>query len=257
MPRLQDKIVMVTGAASGLGAAFSRAAAEAGAAVVLADIDAHAGQALCEVLAAAGADTLFLHLDVARETAWQEAMAEVERRHGRLDVLVNNAGIALRGSIADCSLADWQRTLDVNLTGVFLGCRAALPLMREGGGSIINVSSIYGLVGGDQVAAYCAAKGGVTLLTRSAALHGAKCSPPVRVNSIHPGFVETPMVLGSIGALDAGAAAAARARIEGITPLGRLATPDDIVGAFLLLASDEARYITGAQFTVDGGLTAQ
>lgn len=257
MYALRDKIVMLTGAASGLGAAFSRAAAEAGATVVLTDIDECAGRALSDTLAEAGATTLFQRLDVRREAAWHDVMAELNGRFGRLDVLVNNAGIALRGSIADCPLDDWQRTLDVNLTGVFLGCRAALPLMRQAGGSIINVSSIYGLVGGDQVAAYCAAKGGVTLLTRSAALHGAKCSPPVRVNSIHPGFVETPMVQGSMALLEGPAAAAARARIEGMTPLGHLATPDDIVGIFLLLASDASRYITGAQFTVDGGLTAQ
>ncbi len=257
MDQLQNKIVMITVAASGLGTAFSQAAAAAGAAVVLTDIDEGAGRALSETLTQAGATTMFLRLDVRHEASWHEAMSQVERRFGRLDVLVNNAGIALRGSIADCSLEDWRRTLDVNLTGVFLGCRSALPLMRQAGGSIINVSSIYGLVGGEQVAAYCAAKGGVTLLTRSAALHGATCSPQIRVNSIHPGFVETPMVQGSLASLDSAAAAASRARIEGITPLGRLAAPDDIAGIFLLLASDASRYITGAQFTVDGGLTAQ
>ncbi|MDF3835179.1 SDR family oxidoreductase [Cupriavidus basilensis] len=255
MLRLQDKVVMITGAASGLGAAFSRAAALAGASVVLADIDDAAGQGLAEALRAEGASAGYQRLDVTSEAGWETAMAAVRERHGRLDVLANNAGIALRGSVADCSLADWQRTLDVNLTGVFLGCRAALPLMRAGG-AIVNVSSVYGQVGGAQVAAYCAAKGGVTLLTRSAALHGAALKPPVRVNSIHPGFVDTPMTQGALDLPDA-SGTTARKRIEGMTPLGRLATPDEIVGVFLLLASDEGRYITGSQFTVDGGLTAQ
>lgn len=255
MQRLQDKVVMVTGAASGLGAAFVRAAAQAGARVVLADIDDAAGRVLAEALRAEGAQAHYQTLDVTSETGWEAAMGAVRERHGKLDVLVNNAGIALRGSVADCTLADWQRTLDVNLTGVFLGCRAALPLMGAGG-AIINVSSVYGQVGGAQVAAYCAAKGGVTLLTRSAALHGATLKPPVRVNSIHPGFVDTPMVRDALDQRDAGGGTA-RARIEAFTPLGRLATPEEIVGVFLLLASDEGRYITGSQFTVDGGITAQ
>lgn len=255
MQRLQDKVVMVTGAASGLGAAFARAAAQAGARVVLADIDDAAGRILAQALRAQDVQAHYQTLDVTSEADWEAAMGAVRERHGKLDVLVNNAGIALRGSVADCTLADWQRTLDVNLTGVFLGCRAALPLMGAGG-SIVNVSSVYGQVGGAQVAAYCAAKGGVTLLTRSAALHGATLKPPVRVNSIHPGFVDTPMVQGALDQRDAGGGTA-RARIEAFTPLGRLATPEEIVGVFLLLASDEGSYITGSQFTVDGGITAQ
>ncbi|WP_174422898.1 SDR family NAD(P)-dependent oxidoreductase [Cupriavidus basilensis] len=151
--------------------------------------------------------------------------------------------------------ADQIVIIGASVAGMCMGCRAALPLMGAGG-SIVHVSSVYGQVGGAQVAAYCAAKGGVTLLTRSAARHGATLKPPVRVNAIHPSFVDTPMVQGALDQRDAGGGTA-RARIEAFTPLGRLATPEEIVGVFLLLASDEGRHITGSQFTVDGGITAQ
>lgn len=189
---LEGKVALITGGARGLGFAFGKALAEAGAAVVLADVLADQGKAAAAQLAAAGHTASFLTLDVSSETAWIETVGAVKAGHGRLDVLVNNAGIAGGGSVLDTTIEDWNRTIAINLTGVFLGCKHGIPLIAaSGGGSVINISSIFGQVSDFLTCAYSASKGGVRLMTKSAALMCAELKSNVRVNSVHPGFVHT------------------------------------------------------------------
>jgi NAD(P)-dependent dehydrogenase (short-subunit alcohol dehydrogenase family) len=258
MNRLEDRIVLVTGAAMGLGQAFSNAVANEGASVVLTDVNVAAGQQAAAEIVAAGGRAEFLELDVTSEAAWAAVAATLESKYGRLDALVNNAGFAAAGSVEDCELDAWNRTMQVNVTGVFLGCKTLLPLLkRSAGGSIINISSIFGMVGDQAAIAYNASKGAVRLLTKSAALHCAGLNPPVRVNSVHPGFVETPMVANVVASLPEDFAAEYMARTVGLVPLGRIAQPSDLVGIVLFLASDESRYCTGSEFVVDGGFTAR
>ncbi len=178
-----------------MGLAFSQAMAAEGATVILADIAAEAGDKAAGAILDNGGKAEFVQLDVARAGEWTALAGVLEAKYGRLDVVVNNAGVGLGGSIEDCLLDVWQKTLDVNLTGVFPGCRTMLPLLRKSAaGAIINISSIFGIVADQAAVAYCASKGAVRMLTKSAAMHGATMNPPIRVNSVHPGFVETPMV---------------------------------------------------------------
>jgi len=258
MSRLEGKIVLVTGAAMGLGQAFAKATAAEGARVVLADFNAEAGQQAVAEIVAGGGLAEFVEIDVSSEAAWATVAATLEEKYGRLDVLVNNAGFAGPGSVEDCEMDVWNRTLSVNVTGVFLGCKAMLPLLkRSEGGSIINISSIFGMVGDQAAIAYNASKGAVRMMTKSAALHCATLEPPVRVNSVHPGFVETPMVANAVASLPEDYAAEYMARTVGLVPLGRIAQPSDLVGIVLFLAADESRYCTGSEFVVDGGFTAR
>jgi NAD(P)-dependent dehydrogenase (short-subunit alcohol dehydrogenase family) len=250
--RLAGKTAFITGAASGLGKAMAEMFVREGAWVAIADIDAAGGK---RVAGALGDAATFLALDVTREEAWIEALAAAVGAFGSLDILVNNAGVAMVGSVEKTSLEDWRRVQSVNLDGVFLGCKHGIPHLRAaGGGSIINVSSVAGLVGDPSLAAYCASKGGVRLLTKSVALHCARRKDGIRCNSLHPVFAETPMV----ESLFAGAPnpAAKRAALEAAVPLGRFAAPEEVAGMAVYLASDEARFITGGEFVVDGGLTA-
>jgi 3(or 17)beta-hydroxysteroid dehydrogenase len=241
MARLQDKIVLITGAAGAVGRAVAAAVKREGAGVIATDLAAEAG--------------IDHVLDVTAEEAWQSVLAAVDRRHGRLDGLVNSAGIVHLGTVEDTDYATWRRVLAVNLDGTFLGCRHALALLKRRGGAIVNLSSISGIVGGHNLAAYNASKGGVRLLTKSVALHGARLKPPVRCNSIHPAFLEGPMVeeiLAQTGRPDV-----ARGQLARDIPLGRLGEPAEVAELCVYLLSDESRFVTGAEFAIDGGLTAR
>jgi NAD(P)-dependent dehydrogenase (short-subunit alcohol dehydrogenase family) len=199
---------------------------------------------------------LCLALDVTKEGHWARAMDTVLERFGRLDVLVNNAGLALTKSLEETTLDEWRQVMAVNLDGAFLGTRAAIGVMKEtGGGAIVNLSSAAGLVGAPMLAAYSAAKGGLRLFTKSAALYCAEQRYGIRVNSLHPGFTDTAM-LDSIAEVY-GEAATVKAKLAKRQPLGRLAEPEEVARAALYLASDEAAYMTGAELVLDGGFTAQ
>ena len=245
---LQGKVALVTGAAAGLGDAAARRLAEAGATVVVTDID-EGGAAVAESLGGS-----FVRHDVASETDWADAIAHVERRHGRLDILVNNAGITLMGSIEDMDLAGFRRTIDIDLIGTFLGCKAALPLMkRGGGGSIVNIASISGLQASANLVAYNAAKAGVTLMTKSIALHCAQTRTGIRVNSIHPGVIRTAMldkVMAQVPNPEE-----LMAGFVATHPVGHIGEPGDIAEMVLFLASDRSKFVTGAAMAVDGGAT--
>ncbi len=256
MARLAGKVALVTGAASGIGRATARAMAEEGAAIVATDLNETDGAALAEEIEGAGGQGLFLRHDVSQEDDWAAVMAALGARFGRLDVAVNNAGIGEPLPIRQTSLADWRRTIAVNLDGVFLGTKAAIEAMAvSGGGSIVNISSVLGIVGSPASAAYSAAKGGVRLLSKSAALECAEAGLGIRVNSVHPGYIETPMVQ---DAFERRAdPAATRKHIEGLHPLGHLGDAADIAAAIVFLASDDSKFVTGTELVVDGGFTAR
>ena len=242
--RLEGKTALVTGGARGQGAAHGRRLAEEGAAVVLGDILEEAGEAHAEELRAAGHNVLFLRLDVTDPDDWNAAAHVAESRFGRLDVLVNNAGVVRVAPIVDESDDGWHTTMAVNATGVFYGMRAAIPaLRRSGGGSIINIASIYGPVGAPGYVAYTASKGAVIAMTKVAALEHAQHR--IRVNAICPGPVRSPM-----------SEHEGDASVD-ITPLRRRAEPDEISSAVAFLASDDAVYVTGAELAIDGGYLAR
>jgi 3(or 17)beta-hydroxysteroid dehydrogenase len=241
MQRLKDKVVLITGAAGSVGKAVAQAAMAQDAIVVTTDL---AGRQ--------GSDHV---LDVTSELDWLRVIAEIGRRYERLDGLVNAAGLAALGNIEETDFAAWRQILAVNLDGTFLGCKHGLALLKRRGGAIVNVSSVAGLVGGHNFAAYNASKGGVRLLTKSVALHGARLDPKVRCNSIHPAFLDGPMVddiLKSTEYPDG-----ARARLTRDIPLGRFGTAAEVADMAVYLLSDESRFVTGSEFVIDGGLTAR
>lgn len=251
--RIEGKIALVTGAASGLGEAIARRFAAEGAAVVLADIDADNGKALAAEL---GGGASFVVLDVTREDQWIAAFEEIEARHGRLDVLVNCAGITTYGSVEEVTLDAFRHELDVDLLGPFLGCKHALPLMRRvktemGGGSVINIASMASIRAEHYLVAYNAAKAGVTHMTKSVALHYAKAGTGIRCNSVHPGVIHTPIldkVLAQAEDPDA-----LYAEWLALHPVGRIGKPEEVAALCLYLASDESAFATGAEFVLDGG----
>lgn len=255
---LEGKVALVTGGARGLGLAFGTGLAQVGARVVLADVLEDDGKVAAASLRERGHDVSFIRLDVSSEQDWAAVLDGVKSSHGRLDVLVNNAGIAGGGTVLDTTLEDWNRTLAINLTGVFLGCKHAIPVIAAGGGgSVINISSIFGQVSDWLVCAYSASKGGVRSLTKNAALMCAEAGLNVRVNSVHPGFIDTPMVKEGVAATPPEIGEPYMARTVGQTPLGRMGMPEDLAGAIVFLASDASRYMTGSEVTVDGGFTAR
>jgi 3(or 17)beta-hydroxysteroid dehydrogenase len=255
MNRVAGKVCMITGGSLGLGRASARMLAREGAKVVITDLKDAEGVALSDEINNAGGEAVFVHHDVALDDDWRAAMATALKRFGRLDVLVNNAGVALAGGVEDTSLEQWRWLMGINLDAVFLGTKHAVAAMKTGGGSIINLSSIEGLIGDPNLAAYNASKGGVRLLTKSVALDCARRGYRIRVNSIHPGYIRTPMVEGYVAAqADAGAALKA---IAALHPLGHLGEPDDIAFGVLYLASEESKFMTGSELVIDGGYTAQ
>ncbi len=239
---LPGRIVLVTGAAGTIGRAICAAVTASGGAIIRSDL--------------AGRPGMDLALDVTREEDWAGAMTTIERQHGRLDGLVNNAGIVLIGDVECTSLADWRRVMAINADGVFLGCKHAMPLLAKSAApSIVNISSVSGLVGGANLAAYNASKGAVRLLSKSVALSGARKTPPVRCNSVHPAFVEGDMVDQLVGwARDP---ARAKERMGADIPLGRLARPEEIANAVVWLLSDASSFMTGSEVVLDGGLVAK
>ncbi|NLR73052.1 glucose 1-dehydrogenase [Novosphingobium sp. ERN07] len=250
--RLKGKVALVTGGSCGIGSAVSRAFAREGAKVVITDIRVGEGNALARRLRADGVEALFLRQDVTQEQGWQEVCDQVVEHFGGLHILVNNAGIALTGSIETQTFADWRTTMAINLDAVFLGTRAGVLAMRDGGGSIINLSSIEGIVGNPHVPAYNASKGGVRLLTKSAAIHCARAGYRIRVNSVHPGYVGTALVQDALAHLPEDFADKTLERI----PMQRFGEVEEIAATVVFLASDESSYMTGSELVVDGGLIA-
>ncbi len=250
--RVAGKIALITGGASGIGRAAAQRLAAEGATVIVTDRD---GPGAAAVAAALGAPHAAATLDVTDEAAWAAVVADAVARHGRLDVLVNSAGIGRHGDIESTTLADFRLMYRVNVEGTFLGCRAAVGAMKAHGGAIVNLSSVAGLIGVPDLAGYCASKGAVRLLTKSVALHCAKQGYRIRCNSLHPSFIDTPMVDAMAAAL--GDPAAAKAQLGRAAPLGRLGHVDDVTAAILYLASDEGAFVTGAELAIDGGLTAR
>ena len=248
--RLLGKIALVTGGASGIGLATGRRFASEGATVILADIALGRAEE-----AAAGSDRLeAIELDVTDDAAWEAVVDDVVRRHGALDVLVNSAGIAPFADIETCTTAEWHRTMTVNVDSVFFGCRNAVRAMKERGGCIVNISSVSGLIGGHNTAAYNASKGAVRLLTKSVALHCARKRYGIRCNSVHPTFIETPMLENVVVATRD--PERTRATLTASVPLGRIGRADEVAAMILYLASDESAFVTGAEFVIDGGMTA-
>ena len=247
--RLKDKVAIITGGASGIGKATAILFAEHGAKIIVADIDAQGANQTVTDIHDAGNEGIYVQTDVSVSENTQRMVQEALNNYGKLDILFNSAGIAMRLPVGDLPEADWHRCLNVNLTGVYLCSKAAIPAMQKnGGGSIINMSSIYGLVGGDVRAAYVASKGGVTNLTRGMALDYVVDN--IRVNCICPGFVETPLVAGVVKT------AQEYRNLADKHPMRRLAQPEEIAYGALYLASDESAFVTGIALPIDGGYTA-
>lgn len=251
MTRLQGKVALISGGARGQGAAEAMLFAREGAKVVIADILDDEGKQLEAQIAELGGDATYIHLDVTSSEQWDDAVQATLDRYGRLDILVNNAGVLLRKSLEDTSIQEWDTVLDINAKGVFLGTKSAIPAMREaGGGSIINISSIAGLIGSrNATPAYQSSKGAVRLLTKATAIQYA--SEDIRCNSVHPGMIVTAMTDEIL------ADPALKQDYYDRIPLGRLGTVDDIANGVLFLASDDSSFVTGSEIVIDGGLVAQ
>ncbi len=247
--RLENKVAFISGGGRGMGEVMAKLFAQEGASVVIGDVLEDEGKQVEAAINETGANCLFVRLNVTDETQWQQAVAATATRFGKLDILINNAGIYRTNKIENTSVEEWDQVLAINGKGVFLGTKAAIPEMRKaGGGSIINLSSVAGLVGSADSGAYNASKGAVRLLTKSTAIQYAK--EGIRANSIHPGTIETPMTA------DLLSGEGRRDRINR-TPLRRLGRADDVAYGALYLASDEASFVTGSELVIDGGRTAE
>ena len=267
MNRVEGRTALISGGARGIGAATARCLAAGGARVVIGDLLEAEGRRTAESIAAGGSEAAFMRLDVTREADWHACVEFTRSRFGGLDILVNNAGIAVSGSTEELRLEDWRRIQAVNIDGVFLGTKACLPLLRQhacrwpGGSAIVNVSSILGLVGIDGASAYSMTKGAVRLYTKSTALEFARRGYRIRVNSVHPGYIETEMGRGALQRMiDRGLAkdeTGARNVLNLMHPIGHMGQPEDVANAIAFLASDDAAFVTGSELVVDGGYTAQ
>jgi len=258
MGRLSGKVAIVTGGSMGIGRGTSLLFAQEDARVVVAARGEAAGSAVVEEFRAAGGEAIFAKLDVSREEDWARAIDETIAAFGKLNILVNNAGISLGHDVEETSLDEWNKVMSINATGVFLGMRYAIAMMKDLGEpcAIVNHSSIDGQVGEAGLFAYCASKGAVTVMTKSAALAMGAKGYRIRINSVHPGYVHTPMTEGE--AADFGLSPDEYfAKVGAQHPIGFIGEPIDIAYLDLYLASDESKWVTGAEFTIDGGWTAQ
>jgi len=256
MRQVEGKVAIVTGGASGIGAACATTLAREGAKVVVTDLDDAGGQGVVDRIASADGNAIFLHQDVSTEESWPNVIEATERCFGRLDVMVANAGIGILCKAVEMSLTDWRRQTAVNLDGVFLSVKYAVPAMRRaGGGSIVITSSVAGLRGSAGLAGYCATKGGVRLFAKAVAMECASEGDGIRVNTVHPGVIDTPIwtklptSAGSNAPIDPNEVARAG------VPLGRAGQAQDIANGVLFLASDASSYMTGAELVIDGGMT--
>lgn len=262
---LEGRVAFITGGLRGIGKACAERLAAEGAAVVIADLDSE--DEASQVCRDDGLRADYICADVTSETDWRRAHEFVAQRHGKLHILVNNAGTDLTGAVEDIRMEDWRRIMAINVDGVFLGTKTFTPLLAEsgtgveGGSSIINVSSIMGLVGMSEVSAYNTSKGAVRMFTKGIAMEFAAKKMPIRANSLHPGFVETPLLhAGFQRWVDSGAAEKVQDLIDGMneaTPMGRLAQPSEIAGPVAFLAGPDSSYMTGTELVIDGGWTAQ
>ena len=253
MGRLEGKTALVTGAASGIGLQTSIRLAEEGALVMMTDINHEEGLQQAEKL---GANATFLKLDITEEEEWISVLDETVKRFDRLDILVNSAGMVLIADVEQITLEDWRKVHAVNLDGTFLGCKHGVRVMKEfGAGSIINLSSVSGMIGGFNLAAYNSSKGAVRMLTKSVALHCARAGYGIRCNSIHPTFIETPMLESMIR--NSPDPEKARQTLVRQVPLRRIGKPDDVANMIVYLASDESTFVTGTEMVIDGGVIAQ
>ena len=249
--RLENKIALISGGARGMGAAEAILFASEGAKVVIGDVLEEEGRQTEAQINESGGECLFLRLDVTSESNWQDAIATTVSRFGKLDILVNNAGIFPPGTVEDTSAETWDQVMEINAKGVFLGTKHAIPEMRKaGGGSIVNISSIAGLIGARSAAAYGASKGAVRIFTKSTAIQYA--AEGIRANSVHPGIIDTPMTATTIFDSEE-----QREFQIARTPLRRLGNAGDVASGVLFLASDESSFMTGSELVIDGGLTAQ
>jgi NAD(P)-dependent dehydrogenase (short-subunit alcohol dehydrogenase family) len=259
--QVEGKVALVTGGSSGIGAAVAGLLAREGAIVVVTDIDDLKGPEVVAGIKKAGHEAVFLHQDVTSEPRWMEVVADVEKHFGRLDILVSNAGIGIAApSIVDMSLQDWRRQTAINLDGVFLSVKHCLPVMRKtGGGSIIMMSSLAGLRGAAGLSGYCATKGGVRLFAKAIAMECATAGDGIRVNSVHPGIIDTP-IWGKIPTEAAGSGQNApidpEERAKLVTPLARAGHALEVAQGVLYLASDASSYVTGTELVIDGGMNA-
>jgi NAD(P)-dependent dehydrogenase (short-subunit alcohol dehydrogenase family) len=251
MGQLDGRVGIITGAASGIGAATARVLAREGAKLLLTDLDDAAGVALADSIG-----SVYVHHDVTDEAGWHDVVATVDKKFGRLDILVANAGIGIMGPVIDMSLADWRRQMAINVDGVFLSVKYCIPTMRRGGrgGSIVMLSSVAGLRGSAGLAGYSASKGAVRLFAKSMALECAQARDGIRVNSVHPGIIATPiwtkLPAGANVPLDPEKIGAAT------VPLGKAGQAEDIANGILFLASDQSSHVTGSELVIDGGMTA-
>lgn len=255
MGRVANKAALVTGGGLGLGKATALLLGREGAKVVVADIREAEGKTVADEINEAGGEAMFVRHDVASEAQWEAVIDASQRRFGRLDICVNNAGVVFEADAEHTTLEQWRWLMGVNLEGVFLGTKHAIMAMKDHGGSIINLSSIAGIIAIPSAAAYCASKGGVRSFTKAAALHCAQSGYRIRVNSIHPGYIWTPMVESFLA--NQPDPAAARKAAAAAHPIGHMGEPDDVAYGVLYLASDESKFVTAAELVIDGGYTAQ
>ncbi len=255
MNRVKDKVAIVTGGALGLGRASAVLLAREGASVVITDVKDEEGKEAALEINKDGGKAVYIHQDVALESEWKSLVEKTVQQFGKLDILVNNAGVGVGGPLEELTLKEWRWLMSINLDAVFLGTRETIKVMKKQGGSIINLSSIEGLVGDPNLAAYNTSKGGVRLFTKSAALYCAKMGYNIRVNSIHPGYIWTPMVENYLKAQ--GGVAEGRKALDSMHPIGHVGEPYDIAYGVLYLASEESKFVTGSELVIDGGYTAQ